>query len=289
MIVEKIKITNNKRKKVTRICDHCSKKESVRMDSVWKSKNRRSSIDLCFKCSNLSMYKKNRAWNEGEKSHNWNGGIIKTKEGAIKIYQRKGVYEYEHRIVAKKKVGRPLAENEVVHHIDLDKSNNMESNLLILKNELEHRRVHVKIEKFGFTLLGKKIWFNVDSKRYTLKSKSNISLKDTKQYDDLFSLKRWKVKTKRKNYLSIYEQCYISSGKQGKSYKPLFHVLIAERKIGRRLFKNECGHHINNNSLDNSPPNLTVMTMSEHRFCHHSIQKCVGELIKKGEVFWQNI
>ena len=43
-------------------------------------------------------------------------------------------------LVAEKKLGRPLAKGEVVHHKDFDKSNDDPDNLWILTNE-EHRKI----------------------------------------------------------------------------------------------------------------------------------------------------
>ena len=48
-----------------------------------------------------------------------------------------------HRVVAENIVGRPLRSDEHVHHIDEDKSNNSEHNLVVL-TAAEHRRAHSK-------------------------------------------------------------------------------------------------------------------------------------------------
>lgn len=42
------------------------------------------------------------------------------------------------------------------------------------------------------------------------------------------------------------------------------HRLVAEKKIGRRLRKEEIVHHINGNGLDNRPENLEVMPKKNH-------------------------
>jgi hypothetical protein len=47
-----------------------------------------------------------------------------------------------HRIVAEQHLGRPLTEDEVVHHIDGDKHNNDPSNLAVLPNQSYHNQVH---------------------------------------------------------------------------------------------------------------------------------------------------
>lgn len=47
------------------------------------------------------------------------------------------------------------------------------------------------------------------------------------------------------------------------------HILVAEKKIGRRLKEDEVVHHINGDKTDNRPENLQVMTNSEHVKLHH--------------------
>lgn len=50
-------------------------------------------------------------------------------------------YEAEHRIVIERKLGRKLTSDEQVHHINGDKADNAETNLLVLSNT-EHQRLH---------------------------------------------------------------------------------------------------------------------------------------------------
>jgi DNA-binding transcriptional regulator YiaG len=47
----------------------------------------------------------------------------------------------EHRYIMEKHLGRKLTRNEVVHHIDEDKTNNILSNLQLMTRE-EHTRFH---------------------------------------------------------------------------------------------------------------------------------------------------
>ena len=64
------------------------------------------------------------------------------------------------------------------------------------------------------------------------------------------------------------------------SYNP--HIAIAERIIGRKLFRDEIVHHIDGNSLNNDPENLIVMNRKAHKECHYSMEVCAIELFKKG-------
>lgn len=50
-------------------------------------------------------------------------------------------YVFEHRIVMENKLGRLLLPNEIVHHLDRNKKNNVESNLEVLDSK-EHNRLH---------------------------------------------------------------------------------------------------------------------------------------------------
>ena len=70
-----------------------------------------------------------------------------TKEGYKQIYKPKSAeardngYAAEHRVVASKKLGRPLRDNEVVHHRDGNKRNNRPSNLQVMSRS-KHWKVH---------------------------------------------------------------------------------------------------------------------------------------------------
>ena len=46
------------------------------------------------------------------------------------------------------------------------------------------------------------------------------------------------------------------------------HRYMMERKLGRKLGKNECVHHINGNKRDNRLENLEVISRSEHNRAH---------------------
>ena len=49
----------------------------------------------------------------------------------------------EHRLIMEQHIGRSLEKNEVVHHVDGDKSNNHISNLRLMTDK-EHRSIHCK-------------------------------------------------------------------------------------------------------------------------------------------------
>lgn len=56
-----------------------------------------------------------------------------------------------HRWMAEKKLGRPLREGEVEHHIDRNKLNNYPDNLYICRNQYHHFRIHlIDARKFGW-------------------------------------------------------------------------------------------------------------------------------------------
>lgn len=55
-------------------------------------------------------------------------------------------YVYLHILVAEKILGRPLLEQEVVHHLDGDPSNNAPENLLVLLSS-QHNKLHAWISR----------------------------------------------------------------------------------------------------------------------------------------------
>lgn len=90
-----------------------------------------------------------------EKNPNWKGGksiassgykVIRVPDNTPNSYRG---YMKEHRYVMQQHIGRPLRNNEDIHHIDRDKLNNDISNLIIISSS-NHAKLHYpKGSKFG--------------------------------------------------------------------------------------------------------------------------------------------
>lgn len=89
----------------------------------------------------------------GPANPNWRGGRSIASNGYVLI--RVGVghpladvrgYVYEHRLVATKILGRPLAKGELVHHRNGDKTDNRPENLEVVRDNAEHFYRHRKRE-----------------------------------------------------------------------------------------------------------------------------------------------
>lgn len=60
---------------------------------------------------------------------------------------------------------------------------------------------------------------------------------------------------------------------RGENKGRLLHVVIMETEIGRKLFHNECVHHIDECKTNNNLSNLQLMTKSEHIRLHRELDK----------------
>lgn len=96
-------------------------------------------------CSTVCYHKSN----VGSGNPKWRGGKT-IADDYIYVYcpehpqaTNKG-YVAEHRLVIEKSIGRLLAPTEVVHHINDNPKDNRLENLMLLKDEAEHRRLHAK-------------------------------------------------------------------------------------------------------------------------------------------------
>jgi hypothetical protein len=78
-------------------------------------------------------------------------GIIK-KEFHRYIFIKVGLqWIPEHRLNMEEKLGRELDKNEVIHHINSDRTDNEIDNLMLFKNQKEHASFHTKLKQHGIT------------------------------------------------------------------------------------------------------------------------------------------
>jgi hypothetical protein len=90
-------------------------------------------------CSKLCVYDYRKKTGNTKRNGYW-------LENEYIVLYNGGAYIKEHRLVMEKKIGRKLLDNEVVHHIDGNRSNNKEENLLLMTHG-EHSRLHREEER----------------------------------------------------------------------------------------------------------------------------------------------
>ena len=116
-------------------CKQCGKNFST-----YKAPSRSEPKYCSIKCIGLAQL--------GSNNPAYNGGRYKDSNGYIVIYMPYHPYGtakktvYEHRYIMECKIGRYLKEEEVVHHIDGDRSNNRIENLTLFNNQSEHIKHH---------------------------------------------------------------------------------------------------------------------------------------------------
>jgi len=279
VIKENIPIKNNSKKIVTRICDECGKEEKALLSCIWKGRRlRQKDIDVCKSCSYKEKYRKSVFRQNMEKSLNWKGGKS-TNSGYSRIYLGHQKRKYEH--IYEKHINRELIGKECLHHVDLVKTNNEINNLYLCKNRKEHFECHVTAEDCGFALMGSRIWFDRTQEQYVTeyiqipKFVVDISEFDCYSIHTRRIIGRRRCKRKYRSYLFYY------LGYQ--KYK-MVHIAVAEKMIGRRIYKNENVHHIDGNTLNNEPSNLIILTQRQHQKAHRSLQACVIDLYRTGVV-----
>lgn len=102
-----------------------------------------------------------RKYATGVGASNWRGGV-QYRNGYRHLYlpdhpfADKHKSYPEHRLVVEKALGRILKKEERVHHLNLDKLDNREENLILFENERQHQLFHDYFEKEAIRILGNK-------------------------------------------------------------------------------------------------------------------------------------
>ena len=87
------------------------------------------------------------------------------------------------------------------------------------------------------------------------------------------------MKTKMGKYLCTFCPDNPRATKEGYVY---IHVLVAEKKLGRYLTKEECVHHVDEDKYNNTEENIIVFkTNADHAAFHKGVKA-----IKDGDVWW---
>lgn len=94
---------------------------------------------LGLKKSDELLYQ-NKSERRGELSPTWKGGKTRSSKGYV-VIRNDGSPMFEHRAIMEAHIGRKLSDNEVVHHINGDKTDNRLENLELMTAG-EHSALH---------------------------------------------------------------------------------------------------------------------------------------------------
>lgn len=255
-------------KYVKRVCDDCGHEEDARYDAILKGRRiRGDDTDYCKKCS-----VGHRVWTKRGQNH---GGFRQTNNRTYykTINTEDGRRMALHRYLYEKYLGRKLETCERVHHIDLDKQNNDLENLFLCSTVHLHNLIHDSLEKCGFLFFENSIWFDREKGRYSTSRTEQQEGDRPVNLVDFIEAIPVKSKNERGNY-------YVRRAVNGKMKE--VHIHLIEEIIGRKLFRDECVHHIDGNKYNNVVENLCLMTKKQHRAAHWSMQDCAADLLRKG-------
>lgn len=166
-------LTKGSMKRVGLVCDQCGVRGETNWNNYIQSQRKRgwTGETFCQPCAasrngKLCRGKPNPAVSASNRKRfgpdhpSWNGGRYIDHHGYVMVNVRSGRreksgwenYRKEHVLVMEKQLGRPLKKNEVIHHIDGDKTNNALNNLW-LTTRTGHRRAHLSLQGVAYLLL----------------------------------------------------------------------------------------------------------------------------------------
>jgi len=144
-------------------------KEKIRIGHIGLKMSEKNRIELIKRMS-------------GKNSHRWKGGRRKDKDGYILVYipnhpnaNRDDNFILEHRLIMENYLGRHLSPNEIIHHINMDKSDNRIENLYLYSDNGHHTKDYFYIKDLIKELLNKEI-VEFKEGKYIIKNKKGDEL-----------------------------------------------------------------------------------------------------------------
>jgi hypothetical protein len=254
---------------VGRVCDKCGKEEDAFWGTVKKSRERRGEeTDYCYQCSQIG-----RNMPTGPSYKSWKHGL--THNGYVRV-TKNGKRVLEHVMVMEEHLGRRMNSRETVHHIDMDKRNNILDNLFVFDSQSKHQECHTSMERCACKLLNQFFWFDWNFKQYTFTQMENRVVANVE------------IPKIGKLYLQRGYLAYNEKDIYGRRRNKMYHILVAEKMLGRRLLRDEVVHHIDGDKINNDPSNLCVMDKIDHHKCHCALQRVVVKLYQAGVVVFDN-
>jgi len=151
IIKGEIFIAINHHKKVLHYIFECNicHIEFTRKASYFRKSQKQTKNSCCFhniQCKSKWIVTLNNFAKKGNNHNSWNGGKRKNPQGYIMIYSPNHPaairnYVAEHRLIMEKQIGRLLTPNDIVHHINENKTDNNIENLELMTRS-EHSRQH---------------------------------------------------------------------------------------------------------------------------------------------------
>ena len=142
--VKKVNVFTNEDKELL-LNEYLIHRNAKKLDSLARKMGRTKNF-ICRKARELGLTDITRAYEPKVKKIDNTGyvAINGNKEAASR---------HEHRIIAERAIGRKLKKNEVVHHVDGDKTNNANNNLVIMGRDyhcwLHNASVNKKSTRFS--------------------------------------------------------------------------------------------------------------------------------------------
>lgn len=149
---EPVRFVSGHQNRGRRLTPEQSRSRSQRMEGHSVSAETRRRISEILKGHGIkpsaeACAKSHATRHTGDSAGNWKGGVTLTN-GYRCVYMPEhprahpNGYVYEHILILERKLGRPLADGEVSHHLDGGKLNNRPENLDVVASQADHVRIH---------------------------------------------------------------------------------------------------------------------------------------------------